>query len=51
MPSTFPGMNTYLEHPAFWSSFYTRLLVATTDTLAPQLLPNYYIDVEIRIYQ
>ncbi|MDF5720745.1 MAG: DUF4058 family protein [Rhizonema sp. PD37] len=51
MPSTFPGMNPYLEHPALWSSFHTRLLVAIADTLAPQLRPNYYIDVETRIYQ
>ena len=51
MPSPFPGMNPYLEQPAFWSSFHTRLLVAIADTLAPQLLPNYYIEVETRIYQ
>jgi len=51
MPSPFPGMNPYLEHPAFWSSFHTRLLVAIADTLAPDLRPNYYIEVETRIYQ
>jgi len=44
-------MNPYLEHPAFWSSFHTRLLVAIADTLAPDLRPNYYIEVETRIYQ
>ncbi|MBD2771023.1 DUF4058 family protein [Iningainema sp. BLCCT55] len=44
-------MNPYLEQPAFWSSFHTRLLVAIADTLAPKLLPNYYIEVETRIYQ
>lgn len=51
MPSPFPGMNPYLEHPTFWSSFHTRLMVAIADTVAPQLRPNYYIEVETRTYQ
>lgn len=50
MPSPFPGMNPYLESPAVWSSFHTRLLVAIADTLAPVLRPNYYIEVETRTY-
>lgn len=51
MPSPFPGMNPYLESPAIWSSFHTRLLVAIADTLAPMLRPNYYIEVETRTYR
>lgn len=51
MPSPFPGMNPYLESPAVWSSFHTRLLVAIADTLAPVLRPNYYIVVETRTYK
>jgi hypothetical protein len=51
MPSLFPGMNPYLESPAVWSSFHTRLLVAIADTLAPVLRPNYYIEVETRTYK
>ena len=51
MPSPFPGMNPYLEHPVFWSSFHTRLLVAIADALAPDLRPKYYIEVETRTYQ
>lgn len=50
MPSPFPGMNPYLESPAVWSSFHTRLLVAIADTLAPVLRPSYYIEVETRTY-
>lgn len=50
MSSPFPGMNPYLEHPAFWSSFHTRLMVAIADTLAPLLRPEYYIEVETRTY-
>lgn len=51
MRSPFPGMNPYLESPALWSSFHTRLLVAIADTLAPALRPNYYIEVETRTYR
>ncbi|OLP19796.1 hypothetical protein BST81_04055 [Leptolyngbya sp. 'hensonii'] len=51
MPSPFPGMNPYLEHPTFWSSFHTRLLVAISDALAPVLRPHYYIEVETRTYR
>ena len=51
MPSPFPGMNPYIESPVFWSSFHARLIVAIADTLAPDLRPTYYIDVETRTYQ
>jgi Protein of unknown function (DUF4058) len=51
MPSPFPGMNPYLEQPAFWSSFHTRLMVAIAEAIEPQLSPQYYVDVESRTYQ
>lgn len=50
MPSPFPGMDPYLEQPAFWSSFHSRLIVAVADALAPQLRPRYYVEVETRTY-
>jgi hypothetical protein len=50
MPYPFPGMNPYLEQPAFWSSVHSRLIVALADAIAPQILPNYYIEVETRTY-
>jgi Protein of unknown function (DUF4058) len=50
MPSPFPGIDPYLEQPAFWSSFHARLIVAIADALAPYLLPTYYIEVETRTY-
>ncbi|MEM9148931.1 MAG: DUF4058 family protein [Cyanobacteria bacterium P01_F01_bin.3] len=50
MASPFPGMDPYLEQPAFWSSFHTRLIVAIADTLAPLIRPNYYVEVETRTY-
>jgi Protein of unknown function (DUF4058) len=50
MPYPFPGMNPYLEQPAFWSSVHSRLIVALADAVAPQILPHYYIEVETRTY-
>lgn len=51
MPSPFPGMDPYLEQPAFWSSFHSRLMVAIADAIEPQLSPEYYVEVETRTYQ
>jgi hypothetical protein len=50
MPSPFPGMNPYLELPVLWAEFHNRLIVAISDALTPQLLPNYYMAVETRSY-
>ena len=50
MASPFPGMDPYLEQPAFWSSFHTRLIVAIANTIAPALRPHYYVEVETRSY-
>lgn len=50
MPSPFPGMDPYLEHPVFWSEFHNRLIVAIADMLGPSLGPKYYIGVETRTY-
>jgi len=50
MPSPFPGMNPYLEHPDLWSEVHSRLIVAIADDIAPALLPNYYVAIEKRIY-
>lgn len=43
-------MDPYLEQPTFWPSFHSRLIVALADTLAPQLRPRYYVEVETRTY-
>lgn len=51
MQSPFPGMNPYLEQPAFWSSFHSRFIVAIANAIEPQLSDRYYIDVETRTYQ
>ena len=50
MSSPFPGMDPYLEQPTFWSSFHSRLIVAIANTLAPQLCPHYFVEVETCTY-
>jgi hypothetical protein len=51
MPSPFPGMDPYLEHPSAWPNIHHRLITAIADDLAPKLLPKYQILVEERVYQ
>jgi hypothetical protein len=51
MPSPFPGMNPYLEHPDRWSTVHNRFIVAIADVLTPLLLPRYQVDIKKRIYQ
>jgi hypothetical protein len=31
MPSPFPGINPYLEHPELWPGVHHRLIVAIAD--------------------
>jgi hypothetical protein len=50
MASPFPGMDPYLEQPAFWASFHSRLIVALADAIAEKLRPEYYVEVESRTY-
>jgi hypothetical protein len=50
MAPPFPGMNPYLESPAFWSEFHNRLMVAIADNLSPQLRPRYRVAIEQRVY-
>lgn len=51
MPSPFPGMDPYLEHPGSWPNVHHRLITAIADALAPQLLPKYQVLIEERVYQ
>lgn len=50
MPSPFPGMDPYLEHPALWSDVHNSLLAAVRDTVAPDVAPRYYVALERRTY-
>lgn len=51
MPSPFPGMNPYLEHPELWSEVHNRLAIAIAEAVGPKIRPKYRVAVEKRIYQ
>ena len=50
MPTSFPGMDPYLERPGFWEEVHTRLIVAIADNLSPAVMPRYRVGVERRTY-
>jgi hypothetical protein len=50
MSSPFPGMDPYLEQPAFWSSFHSKFVVALADAIEAQLDAANYVEVETRTY-
>lgn len=53
MPSPFPGMDPYLETPAFWSDFHARFITYWADALADALPDNYEarIDEKVRLVE
>lgn len=51
MPSTFPGMNPYLEHPDLWPGVHHYLISEIARFLSPQLRPKYRVAVEVRMYE
>lgn len=51
MPSSFPGMNPYLEHPSLWAGIHHRLITAIANDLAPKLRPKYIVAIEERVYE
>lgn len=51
MPSPFPGMDPYLEHPTVWPGMHGRLIARIATTLLEQLRPRgYYVDIGERIW-
>lgn len=50
MPSPFPGMDPYLEHPVVWPSVHHRLITYMSDTLNSLLPPRYIADINERLY-
>jgi|SRR5579872_5260240 len=50
MPSPFPGMDPYLEHPGRWPDVHHRLISISSDLLTAQLRPKYFVRVEERVY-
>ncbi|MGH2544095.1 MAG: DUF4058 family protein [Ardenticatenaceae bacterium] len=50
MPSPFPGMDPYLEEPARWGGFHSRLINSISDQLADLVSPRFFVDIEERVY-
>jgi hypothetical protein len=43
-------MNPFLELPEIWHQVHNRLIVAIADELTPQIVPEYRVSIEERIY-
>ena len=50
MPSPFPGMDPYLEHPGLWPGVHQRLITYIADELNSRLPPGYIADIGERLY-
>jgi hypothetical protein len=50
MPSPFPGMNPYLEHPSGWPGFHNSWIAAAREALVPQVVPRYYVEIQQDVY-
>src|SRR5262249_24153484 len=50
MPSPFPGMIPYFEQAAHWQDFHTEILSALRRQLAPQIAPNYIVQLVEHLY-
>ena len=50
MPSPFPGMDPYLEHPDLWGAFQHQLLANLYQVLLPGLVDRYRARVGTRTY-
>ncbi|QDV38565.1 DUF4058 family protein [Tautonia plasticadhaerens] len=49
MPSPFPGMDPYLESPAFWSDFHAGFLVCLRNAIFDRLPPGYEARIDERL--
>ncbi len=50
MNNPFPGMNPYLEQSELWHQVHNRLIVAIADEITPQVVPQYHVAIEERVY-
>jgi Protein of unknown function (DUF4058) len=50
MPSPFPGMNPYLEHPTVWEDFHMAFATEIRESLAAQVRPNFIVKLEERVF-
>lgn len=50
MPSPFPGMNPYIEHPDAWSDFHERYLAVLARELGRALPREFFVKVDQNVY-
>jgi hypothetical protein len=50
MTSPFPGMDPYLESPAFWQDFHSRFINAWSESLADRLPASYEARIGERVF-
>jgi hypothetical protein len=50
MPSPFPGMNPYLEHPSVWHDFHESFMPLAREALSKQILPRYFVKIDEHLY-
>ncbi len=50
MPSPFPGMNPYFERANHWPDFHNEFLTSLRRQLAPQIAPDYIVQLENHVY-
>src|SRR4051794_38724844 len=50
MPSPFPGMDPYLEHPEFFPGLHDRLIAYLCEAIQVQLPRAYYADIRTRVW-
>src|SRR5262245_39599863 len=49
MPSPFPGMDPYLESPAFWPDFHARFINYWCEALSDRLADHYEARIDERV--
>lgn len=50
MPSLFPGMDPFLEHPAYWMDFHATFINYWREAIADALPPHYEAAIGERVY-
>ena len=51
MPSPFPGMDPYLEHPALWPTVHHWMISVLAEALGSVVPEHYWIAIEERAYR
>lgn len=49
-PSPFPGMDPFLEEPTRWGGVHSRIINSISDYLADRVSPNFFVEIEERVY-